>query len=264
MSVFFFPFLAWNWILNSKKINYSQFWENFILLRKLRLHLCLILRRATPLLPSKNPKLSQKSMEDGNSGSFNPSPLRVEFKAFFDKYLEFSPSSVMGSWWKEECRGQGQRPVLTACTKKAFVPTDHAQEHGPGEAPALFYLQFANVGCKTWMEIWTKTGSKTVPLPSSDPKASRSNPLKRRLASCSHRNGESLLGVWLVVFGQQRGGKTTSKPYVGSGVWFYSSMLIGSAVFSTEFLDKAQFFPWPEAALISEMWLWCILCLHAM
>lgn len=82
MSVSFFPFLVWNWILNSKKINYSQFWENFILLRKLRLHLCLILRRATPLLPSKNPKLSQKSTEDGNSGSFNPSPLGVEFKAF--------------------------------------------------------------------------------------------------------------------------------------------------------------------------------------
>lgn len=67
------------------------------------MHLCLILRRATPLLPSKNPKLNQKSMEDGNSGSFNPSPLRVEFKAFFDKYLEFCPSSLTGSWWNEEC-----------------------------------------------------------------------------------------------------------------------------------------------------------------
>lgn len=122
--LFFFPFLAWNWILNSKKINYSQFWENFILLRKLRLHLCLILRRATPLLPSKNPKLNQKSMEDGNSGSFNQSPLRVEFKAFFDKYLEFYPSSLTAFWWNEQRPGQQQRPVLTVCTKKAFAPMD--------------------------------------------------------------------------------------------------------------------------------------------
>lgn len=67
------------------------------------MHLCLILRRATPLLPSKNPKLNQKSMEDGNSGSFNPSPLCVQFKAFSDKYLEFYPSSLTGSWWNEEC-----------------------------------------------------------------------------------------------------------------------------------------------------------------
>lgn len=93
----------WNWILNSKKTNYSQFWENFILSRKLRLHLCLILRRATPPLPSKNPKLNQKSMEDGNSGSFNPSPLHVEFKAFFEKkifgVLSISYNGIAVDWW---------------------------------------------------------------------------------------------------------------------------------------------------------------------
>lgn len=263
MSVFFIPFLAWNWTLNSKKTNYSQFWENFILLRKLRLHLCLILRRATPLLPSKNPKLNQKSMEDGNSGSFNPSPLCVESKAFFDKYLEFSPSSLTGSWWQEECPGQGQRPALTVCTKKAFVPTDPAQQHGPGGAPALFYLQFANVGCKTWMEIGTKMGSETVPL--SLLRSESVAPLKRSPASCSHRNGESLLGVWVVVFGQQRGGKTTSKPYVCSGVQFYSSMLIGECSFQHRIPGQSTIFSrGPKAALISETWLWCILCLHAM
>lgn len=132
------------------------------------------------------------------------------------------------------------------------------------EPPAHFYLQFANVGCKTQVETWTKMGSKTVSLPSSDPRAWRFDPLKRRPASCSPRNGGGLLGVWVVVFGQQQGGKSRASLMFAVVLSFTAPCWSGSAVFSTEFLDKAQFFPWPTAALISEMWLWCILCLHAM
>lgn len=111
------------------------------------------------------------------------------------------------------------------------------------EPPAHFYLQFANVGCKTWVETWTKMGSETVSLPSSDPKARRSDPPQRRPASCSPGNGGGLLGVWVVVFGQQRGGKSTASLMFAVVLSFTAPCWSGSAVFSTEFLDKAQFFP---------------------
>ena len=63
-------FLVWSWILSNKKTNCSLCWENCTLSRKLRSSLRLTLRRLTPPRPSKNPKLSPKSMAGGNSGFF--------------------------------------------------------------------------------------------------------------------------------------------------------------------------------------------------
>lgn len=76
-------------------------------------------------------------------------------------------------------------------------------------------------------------GSKTVPPVRSESAA---------LRPCSPRDVPGLLGLWAVVSGQQAGGKTSSKPYVCSGVEFYSSMLIGECSFQHRIPGQSTIF----------------------
>lgn len=167
------------------------------------MHLCLILRRATPLLPSKNPKLNQKSMEDGNSGSFNPSPLRVQFKAFSDKYLEFYPSSLTGSWWNEECSW----PTAASSSHRVYQKGLCTYGLMPRSKGLGNPLPTSTSSLPMWdvKPEWKSGQRREVKLlpPPSDPKALRSELFNRRPSSRSHRNGPSLLGARGVVFGQQ-------------------------------------------------------------
>lgn len=119
-----FVFPVWSWTLSSRKTSCSPCWGNCTLSRTLRSPLRLTLRRHTPQRPSKNPKLSLKSMEDGNSGSFNTRgvwSLKAVFKTRWSKISPFPER--LGS---RELRCQSTRsPLLALRTKKAFVPPDN-------------------------------------------------------------------------------------------------------------------------------------------
>lgn len=184
----------WNWISSSKKINYSQFWENFILLRKLRLHLCLILRRATPQLPSKNPKLNQKSMEDGNSGSFNQVHYLWSSRPSL-KYIWSSVNHLQGM--SVHCSVAPARVVLATlaafsshrmyqkglCTYKLMF-----RSKGLRDTSSAFICGSPMWDVKPELRFIQRWKGKLSPPPPLDRRASHSNLLNCRLSSCTQLN----------------------------------------------------------------------------